>query len=39
MHQMRISTTDAQVEKVENPGKKCENWKRRRMKTKQSAMK
>jgi truncated hemoglobin YjbI len=39
MHQMCISTSDAQVEKVGNPKTKCENWKRRRMKTKQSAMK
>jgi hypothetical protein len=28
MHQMRISTTDAQVEKVGNPKKKCEKYER-----------
>jgi hypothetical protein len=31
--------SDAQVEKVENSGGGCENWKSHRMKTKQSAMK
>jgi hypothetical protein len=33
------SHSDAQVEKVGNPKKKCKNWKSRRIKTKQSAMK
>jgi hypothetical protein len=31
---MRISTIDAQVENVENPGEKSENWKNRQMKIK-----
>jgi hypothetical protein len=44
MHQMRISTTQVssvmlKSKKLEIRKKKCENWKSRRMKTKQSAMK
>jgi hypothetical protein len=41
MHQMRISTTQIssvmlRSKKLEIRGEKCENWKIRRMKTKQS---
>jgi hypothetical protein len=44
MHQMHIPTTHVssvmlRSKKVEIRGKKCENWKSRGMKTKQSAMK